>query len=73
MEKCECPVCKGKMVDFPHVPSPLDDIVCPKCGSNEVCFLIPPSLGSVVVNCICEVCSHKWSVRVVLPKNLFGG
>jgi len=70
MDGCECPICKGKMVTFKHVPSALDDIVCPKCGCVEIGFLIPLSLGSCVVDCRCMRCSHKWSVHVVLPKNL---
>ena len=72
MGDCECPICKGKLVTFKHVPSVLDSMVCPVCGCRQIGFLIPLSLGSCVVDCRCEVCGHKWSVRVVLPKNLFG-
>ena len=66
-----CPICNSKMRRFRHVPSPLDDIVCPKCGCHELVFGIPLSLGSCVVDCRCDACGHEWSVRVVLPKNLF--
>ena len=72
MADCKCPICKGKMVDLSLAPSPLDNIVCPKCRYKGISFLIPLSLGSVVVDCRCEACGCKWSVRVVLPKNLFG-
>jgi len=72
MAKCNCPVCKGKMVELPLVPSPLDDVVCPKCRCREISFLVPRELGSVVVDCRCERCGCKWSVRLVLPKNLLG-
>jgi hypothetical protein len=72
MDDCNCPICKGKMVKFKHIPSPLDNIVCPKCGFRGIEFGIPLSLGSVVVDCRCGCCGHVWSVSVVLPKNLFG-
>lgn len=72
MADCRCPICNKKLVDIPYVPSALDSIVCPSCGDCEIGFLIPRELGSVVVDCRCERCGCKWSVRVVLPKNLFG-
>jgi len=73
MPECRCPECNRKLVELPHVPSPLDNIVCPKCRRrDEIGFFIPVSLGSVVVVCRCERCGCKWSVRVVLPKNFFG-
>jgi len=69
----KCPVCNSKMQRFKHVPSALDDVVCPRCGCrDDIGFWIPPSLGSCDVDCKCGVCSHTWSVHVVLPKNLFG-
>jgi len=72
MADCKCPICKGKMVDLSLAPSPLDNIVCPKCRYKGISFSIPLSLGSVVVDCRCDACGCKWSVRVDLPKNLFG-
>jgi len=72
MADCNCPICKGKMADLSLASSPLDNIVCPKCRCDEIDFLIPQSLGAVGVDCRCMRCGHKWSVRVVLPKNLFG-
>lgn len=68
-DKCSC--CGEPLVKLRHVPSALDDIkTCPKCGSHRIGFLIPLSLGSCVVDCLCDACGHKWSVHVVLPKNL---
>lgn len=67
-----CPFCNSNLVEFPHVPSPLDNLECPKCHGKELSFLIPLSLGSCVVDCRCEFCGHKWSVRTALPKNFFG-
>ena len=72
MPECRCPECNCKLVDVPYVPSPLDDVVCPRCRCKEIGFFIPREVGSVVVDCRCDVCGLKWSVRVVLPKNLFG-
>jgi len=72
MDDCKCPICKGKLVTVKHVPSALDGIVCPKCRCRDVGMAIPLSLGSCVVDCCCGFCGHKWSVHVVLPKNLFG-
>ena len=73
MVKCKCPICGEKLVDVPRVPSPLDDIrECPKCGCCHIGFLIPKELGECDVDCLCDGCGHKWSVHVVLPKNLFG-
>jgi len=70
----KCPLCNRELVEVPYVPSPLDDVVCPKCRCRDGIgfFLIPRKVGSVVVDCRCEVCGLKWSVRVVLPKNYFG-
>ena len=72
MVEHKCSICGHKMRKLRYVPSPLDDVVCPKCCCGEIEFLIPLSLGSVVVDCRCMRCGCKWSVRVVLPKNLFG-
>ena len=72
MAKDKCPICNCKLTGMPHVPSDLDYVVCPLCFSCHVGFYIPKSLGLVDVVCRCEVCGHKWSVRVELPKNFFG-
>jgi len=71
MDDCRCSICNSKMVDFPHVASPLDDVKCPICRCFAIEFLIPQELGEVDVDCRCPM-GHEWSVRVVLPKNLFG-
>jgi hypothetical protein len=73
MAEDECSICGKPLVKIRYVPSALDGIkACPKCNSCDIGFLIPKSLGSCVVDCLCDACGHVWSVRVVLPKNFFG-
>jgi len=71
MAQDKCSICGEPLVKLRHVPSALDSIVCPKCGSSGIDFLVPQEFGSCVVDCKCAVCGHGWSVSVVLPKNLF--
>lgn len=72
MVEHKCEICGEPLVNIPLVPSALDVIVCPKCGSDDIGFFIPQELGSCVVDCLCGACGHAWSVSVFLPKNLFG-
>ena len=69
MDECKCPECKAKLVEFPA--SPLDNVVCPKCGSHDLSgWMKRSSLELVVVDWACDRCGHVWSGCYVLPKKL---
>ena len=69
-----CPICGSEMIDMSNIPFPHLD--CPKCGSIEVGSLfdvdilekhgskvvMKRSVESVILDCVCECCGHKWSV-----------
>ena len=71
MVECKCPECKRKLVEFPSFP--LDDLVCPICGSHEISgWMKRSSSESVVADWTCGRCGHVWSGSYVLPKKLLG-
>ena len=71
MVEDKCPICGSKCKHFRLPSSPLDDVVCPNCGSHKISSWIGrSSIDSVAVDWTCHDCGHKWSSRHVLSKKV---